>query len=388
MNEFRFTSYAQEIIFGAGSVAQLEEAVERFHMQRLMLCTSGSLRREGQIGLVEHALGNRLVAVYEGVQPHVPDFQVDEALELANKNEIDALLGLGGGSPIGLAKAVSMALEEKRTGRQVQGTSPVSQPLVPVIAIPTTYAGSEMTPTFGVTYQSDGTTRKVTRTDVKITPKLVIYDPLLTLNLPAELTAATGINALAHCIEALYSLTTNPLSTSIALGGIRSIYDALPRCYEDGNDLAARTQMLEGAYFAGFALAHVSMALHHGLCHTLGGTAGVPHGYANSIILPHALHFNLDTVAPQLAMMAEAMGIDRNTSIKPKSDDVMAKEGVDRVYSLIREMNLPQHLSSVGVKESEIPHLAEVALHSRAVQSNPKQITNVTQIEEILYAAL
>src|SRR5690348_11675433 len=132
MNEFRFTSYAQEIIFGAGSVAQLEEAVERFHMQRLMLCTSGSLRREGQIGLVEHALGNRLVAVYEGVQPHVPDFQVDEALELANNNEIDALLGLGGGSPIGLAKAVSMALEEKRTGRQVQGTSPVSQPLVPV----------------------------------------------------------------------------------------------------------------------------------------------------------------------------------------------------------------------------------------------------------------
>jgi alcohol dehydrogenase class IV len=387
MNEFRYTSYAQEIIFGAGSVAQLEEAVERFHMQHLMLCTSGSLRREGQIGLVEQTLGDRLLAVYDGVQPHVPDFQVDEALELANKNEIDTLIGLGGGSPIGLAKAVSMALEEKRTGRQAQGTTPISQPLIPVIAIPTTYAGSEMTPTFGVTYHTDGTTRKVTRTDTKITPKLVIYDPLLTLNLPAELTAATGINALAHCIEALYSLTTNPLSTSIALSGIRSIYNALPRCYEDGIDLAARTQMLEGAYFAGFALAHVSMALHHGLCHTLGGTAGVSHGYANSIILPHALRFNLDTVAPKLATMAEAMGIDRNTNTKPKSDEVMAKEAVDKIYSLIREMNLPQHLSSVGVKESEIPYLAQVALHSRAVLSNPKQITNATQIEEILYAA-
>ena len=388
MNEFRYTSYAQEIIFGAGSVAQLEEAVDRFHMQRLMLCTSGALRRDGQIALIEQALGDRLLAVYEGVQPHVPDFQVAEALELANKNEVDALIGMGGGSPIGMAKAVSMALEEKRTGRQAQEGSPIDQPLIPVIAIPTTYAGSEMTPTFGVTHHMNGATRKVTITGAKITPKLVIYDPLLTLNLPAELTASTGINALAHCIEALYSMTHNPLSTSVALSGIRSIYTALPRCFEDGKDLPARTQMLEGAYFAGFALAHVSMALHHGLCHTLGGTAGVSHGYANSIILPHALSFNLDTVAPQLALMAEAMGINRNTSAKPRSNEDMAKEAVDKIYTLIGEMNLPQHLSSVGVKESDLPYLAQVALQSRAVLNNPKPITSVTQIEEILYAAL
>src|SRR5215471_17093767 len=115
MNEFRFTSYAQEIIFGAGSVGQLEKSVERFHMERLMLCTSGSLRRDGKIALIERALGSKLVAVYEGVQPHVPDFQVAEALELANKNEIDALIGMGGGSPIGMAKAVSMAFEKKQT---------------------------------------------------------------------------------------------------------------------------------------------------------------------------------------------------------------------------------------------------------------------------------
>ncbi len=388
MNEFRYTSYAQEIIFGAGSVAQLEKAVEQFHMQRLMLCTSGSLRKDGHIALVEQILGDRLVVVYEGVQPHVPDFQVAEALALANKYEIDALIGMGGGSPIGMAKAISMALEGERTGRQVQAASPVDQPLIPVVAVPTTYAGSEMTPTFGVTYYTNGATRKVTKTDAKITPKLVIYDPLLTLHLPAELTASTGINALAHCIEALYSLKTNPISTLVALSGMRAIYHALPRCYEDGEDLVARTQMLEGAYFAGFALAHVSMALHHGLCHTLGGTAGVAHGYANSIILPYALRFNLDTVAPQLALMAEAMGIERNTGATPKSDEDMAKEAVDKIYRLIGEMDLPQHLSAVGVKESDIPYLARVALQSRAVLSNPKPISDVTQIEEILYAAL
>src|SRR5215467_485853 len=138
MNEFRYTSYAQEIIFGAGSVAHLEDAVERFHMQRLMLCTTGSLRRGGQITLIEQVLGDRLVAVYEGVQPHVPDFQVTEALELASKNDIDALIGMGGGSPIGMAKAISMALEEKRTGRPAKAAMPLDQPLVPVIAIPTT----------------------------------------------------------------------------------------------------------------------------------------------------------------------------------------------------------------------------------------------------------
>ena len=387
MNEFRFTSYAQEVIFGAGSLAQLEDAVERFHLRRLMLCATGSLRRGGQIKLIEKALGSRLVAIYEHVQPHVPDFQVTEALELASENEIDALIGMGGGSPIGLAKALSVALEERRTGRSAKSAYPTDQPLVPVIAIPTTYAGSEMTPTFGITHHTDGEARKVTLTDSKITPKLVVYDPLLTLNLPPEITASTGINALAHCIEALYSITRNPLSTSDALSGIHSIYTALPLCYVDGNNLEARTEMLVGAFLAGSALSHVSMALHHGLCHILGGTAGVQHGFANSIILPHAMRFNIDVTATQLALAAEAMGVERRTATSSLSAEVVAEKAVERIYTLIGQMNLPQHLSSVGVKEADIPKLAQLALQSRAVQSNPKQITDVSQIEAILQAA-
>jgi maleylacetate reductase len=387
MNEFRYISYAQEIIFGAGSIAQLGDAVERFHIRRLMLCTTGSLRRGGQIKLLEQALGSRLVVVYEHVQPHVPDFQVAEVLELASENEVDALIGMGGGSPIGMAKAISMALEEKRTGRPARAAFPTDQPLIPVIAIPTTYAGSEMTPTFGITYKNNGTARKITLTDAKITPKLVIYDPQLTLNLPPEVTASTGINALAHCIEALYSITRNPLSTAVALSGVHSIYTALPRCYVDGNDLQARSEMLVGAYLAGSALSLVSMALHHGLCHTLGGTADVPHGFANSIILPHAMRFNIDATAPQLARAAEAMEVKRNTATAFKDDEVVAEEAIERIYTLIGQMGLPQHLHSVGVKEADIPNLAELALQSRAVQSNPKRITNAAQIEAILRAA-
>ncbi len=386
MNEFRYTSYAQEIIFAADSVARLVDAVERFHWRRLMLCSTGSLRRGGHIALLEKALGSRLVAVYEHVQPHVPDFQVAEALELASEKEIDALIGMGGGSPIGMAKAVSMALEEKRTG-PARAAFPIDQPLVPVIAIPTTYAGSEMTPTYGITYHNDGTARKVTVTDAKITPKLVIYDPLLTLNLSSAMTASTGINALAHCIEALYSITRNPLSTSAALSGMRSIYTALPLCYADGNDLEARTEMLVGAFLAGSALSHVTMALHHGLCHILGGTAGVPHGVANSIILPHAMRFNLDATAIQLAQAAEAIGVGRDKSGPYISDEAAAEEVVERIYKLIGRMKLPQHLRDVGVKEADLPYLAQLALQSRAVKSNPKPITDAVQIEALLQAA-
>lgn len=383
MNEFRYTSYAQEIIFGPSSLAHLSEAVERFHWRRLMLCSTGTLRRDGTIAQIEEVLDNRLVVVYAHVQPHVPDFQVDEATAIASENEVDAVIGLGGGSPIGMAKAISLALEEKRSGRPARAAFPTDQPLVPVVAIPTTYAGSEMTPTYGVTRHENGATRKITVTDVKVTPKLTIYDPVLTLNLSPTMTASTGINALAHCIEALYSITRNPLSTAAAISGVHAITSALPRCYAAGDDLEARSEMLMGAYLAGTALASVTMALHHGLCHVLGGTAGVPHGMANAIILPHAMRFNLDATAHQLAPAAAAMGI----SLEGKSAEAAVEEAVQRIYGLIGNMNLPQHLRDVGVQQVDLPQLAQIALQSRAVQSNPRPISSAEEIEALLRAA-
>jgi maleylacetate reductase len=383
MNEFRFTSYAQEIIFGPGSLARLSEAVERFHWQRLMLCSTGSLQRDGSIAKIEEALNHRLVAVYARVQAHVPDFQVVEATSIAYENEVDAVIGLGGGSPIGMAKAVSMALEEKRSGRPARAAYPTDQPLVPVVAIPTTYAGSEMTPIYGITRHEQGSARKVTITDAKVTPKLTIYDPALTLNLSPAMTASTGINALAHCIEALYSITRNPLSSAAAISGVHAITSALPRCYADGSDLEARSEMLMGAYLAGTALSSVAMALHHGLCHVLGGTAGVPHGIANGIILPHAMRFNLQVTAQQLAPAAAAMGI----TLEGRSAEAAVEEAVQRIYDLIGHMNLPQRLRDVGVPEVDLPQLAQSALQSRAVQNNPRSISGAEQIEAVLRAA-
>lgn len=378
MREFRYASNAQEVIFGPGSLAALPEALDRPGWRRVLLCSSRSLRRNGHLSRVEDALGGRLAATYEHTLPHVPEAQVAEAVALARERAADAVIGLGGGSAIGLAKAVSSSVGQGQVAQRMPG----GQSAPPVVAIPTTYAGSEMTHVYGMTRREDGAARKVTVTDARIAPRLVVYDPLLTLDLSPEMTASTGINALAHCLEALYSITKNPVSTAAALAGLRHIAGALPRCHAQGDDLEARIAMLTGAYLAGTALATVAMGLHHGLCHALGGSAGVPHGVANGIVLPHALRFNLDATAPQLALAAEAMGL----ASPGRSAEADAEVTVQGVSQLIGELGLARRLRDVGVPEEVLPRLARVALQSSAVRNNPKPITDAAQVEAILRA--
>jgi maleylacetate reductase len=364
MDHFRYVSYAQEIMFAAGLLVQANQATERFGWRKLMLCTNQSMRSNGTIDLIQLSLGERLVTVYEHVQPHVQDIQFREALDIAKGRNVDAVIGMGGGSSIGMAKALGFELN------------------LPIIAIPTTYAGSEMTSVYGITHTDEDPPRKVTVSDPKIIPKLVLYDPELTLALPPELTASTGINALAHCIEALYSKTRNPISTAAAVHSVRHIFDALLICHQDGKNLEARTQMFLGSHLAGFSLASVSMGLHHGLCHVLGGTANVPHGIANSMILPHTIRFNADVTATQLIPAAEAMGVP----VKRVNPTVVVEALVQKVFHLISQMNLPQRLREAGValRESDLPRLAEMAFQNRNVQNNPKPITDPAQIETLL----
>jgi maleylacetate reductase len=384
IKKFRYVSYAQEVIFGAGALAQLGEAMERFGWRQLLLCTNRSMQAAGNVHVIRTSLGDRLIRVFDHIQPHVQDIQVEAVLAMAVEQGVDAVIGLGGGSPIGMAKAVAFALAQQQTGRSAQAVFPIDQPLIPVVAIPTTYAGSEMTAVYGVTHTRENPPRKVTVSDPKIAPKLVIYDPQLTLNLPPEMTASTGINALAHCIEALYSISRHPLSTATAIDGIRHINNSLLRCYTHGDDLDARTQMLQGAHLAGLSLASVSMGLHHGLCHVLGGSANVPHGIANSIILPHVIRFNADVATSQLIPAAAVMGISTN-GISP----VVALETLaEKIHELVSDMNLPQCLRDAGVnlKESDLPRLAQLASQNRTIQNNPKPITG-GQIETLLRSA-
>ena len=207
-------------------------------------------------------------------RPHVQDVQVDEALRLASVSEVQAIIGIGGGSPLGMAKATAYKLGEVARGMSGPCCRPKGAAASRVIAIPTTYAGSEMTPALGLPTDRGNPPRKVTVSDPHIAPQLVIYDPLFTLDLPPELTASTGINALAHCIEALYSVSRNPLSSGRAQrGDVPDQVRPLPACYTNGQDLRSPLEMLLGAHLAGCRWPVVQMGLHHGLCHVCWAAA-------------------------------------------------------------------------------------------------------------------
>jgi maleylacetate reductase len=364
METFHYVAYPQEVIFGPGSLSKLATAAERYTWGRLFLLTSPSQQNNGHAAALKQALGARLAGTFAEVLPHVQDTQMEAARAAAHMAGAEGFIALGGGSPIGMAKALAADL-----------TAAHPEAPAPVIAIPTTYAGSEMTPVFGVTQTNSGPPRKVTTTNPAVLPRLVIYDPELTLDLPPQLTASTGMNALAHCIEAIYSVTRHPLSSAAALAGLDEMWASLLCCYQDGRDLEMRTRMLTGAHLAGFSLASVSMGLHHGLCHVLGGRAGVPHGIANAILLPHAVRFNAQACAAQLRPAAEATGAPDGPGL------------ARQLAALAAQMNLPRRLREAGVQESSLAELAGLAFQNRTVQNNPRPIPDAATIEELLHEA-
>jgi maleylacetate reductase len=382
MQAFYYQSYAQAVVFAPGAASRLGETVQRFGWQRFFLITSRSIQRNGHVHTIQQALGERVLGVYDAVQPHVQDVQVAEALALAERQSIDAIIGIGGGSVLGVAKALSAALEPARGAPRLQAT-PFDQAAVPVVAIPTTYAGSEMTAVYGVTRSREVPPRKETVSDPKAAARLIVYDPTLTLDLSPQLTASTGMNALAHCIEALYSTSRHPLSSAAAAAGVRYIASSLLACFQHGDDLDARSEMLLGAHLAGASLAGVAMGLHHGLCHVLGGTLGIPHGIANSIILPYAIRFNNEATARLLLPAAEAMGLVAS----PADPQQAVAEMALKISDLARQMGLPQCLREVGVRESDLPRLARLAFENKTVQSNPRPIRDKGEIEALLRAA-
>ncbi len=381
ISEFSYTSFAQQILFGPGALDRLREEVERAGWQKIQLCTIPRLARSGLVDRVAGILGPRLVAIFSEAQPHVPQAQVEAAAALAADRGVEAIIGLGGGSPIGLAKAASQAAAEKRRREKSRARQSGGEVDIPIIAIPTTYAGSEMTPIYGITRLVDGTIRKMTVTDPRATPRLVLYDPELTLPLDPLMTASSGINALAHGIEAVYSISRNPVSTAAALAGIEAIRTALPRAVAHGDDLPARIGLMMGAHLAAVSVATAKIGLHHGLCHVLGGSAGIPHGIANGIMLPHAIRYNATTMVAELAAVARALGLEGDSEVD------LAARCAGAVDDLIARIDLPRRLRDVGVDAAELSRLARLAMHSAAVQNNPRPVTDAAEIEQIYQAA-
>ncbi len=333
MRSFDYTGLPMRVLFGAGSVARLPAEVERLGARRaLVLSTPG---RSESVGEVAKSLGPMLAGIYAKAVMHVPVEVAADARRVAAELGADCCIAVGGGSTTGLGKAIALT-----SG-------------LPIIAVPTTYSGSEMTTILGMTESG----RKTTVRDPKVLPKTVLYDPQLTLGLPTALSAASGMNAIAHCVEALYAADGNPINSLQAEEGIRALASALPRVIKAPRDVDARSDALYGAWLAGVSFATTGMGLHHKLCHVLGGTFGLPHAETHSIVLPHAARYNRDAAPEAMARIARALGVDD------------APQGL---YDLEMALGLEMRLAGIGLPREGLEKAARIATESP--YPNPREV--------------
>ncbi len=338
-----YEALPSRVRFGAGARWELPAEVARLGGRRVLLI-DGLVDAAVARSLAD-ALGGAHAATLDAVRQHVPAELADRARESARTAEADVLVALGGGSAIGLAKAVAL-----ETG-------------LPIVAVPTTYAGSEMTPIWGLTTEA----RKTTGVDLAVLPRAVLYDPELTLSFPARPSAASGMNALAHCVEALWTQAANPVTDAVALGGIALLADGLRGVVRDPDDLAARTRALRGAWLGGTALAVAGTALHHKICHVLGGTFDLPHAEVHAVVLPWVADHFRAAVPDVLARIAAALG----------DEDAVA--GLLRLGS---DLQLSFGLADLGLREQDLDLAAELVERVAPAQPAPASAAEVRAILE------
>jgi maleylacetate reductase len=346
MRSFRHEQTSARIVFAAGALADVPAEAAALHASRVLLIAGGSAT--GPADVVAVGLGDRLVGRITTVVPHVPAQLAAEAEAAARRANTDLLVSIGGGSATGLAKIVALRLS------------------IPILAVPMTYAGSEVTPIWGMTDASG----KRTGRDSRVQPRVVVYDPELTLSLPADVTAASGMNALAHCVEACYAPDASPITTLVADEGVRVLTAGLPRCVDHPRDVDTRAEVLYGAWVAGWALGTATMGLHHKLCHVLGGLFDLPHAPTHSAVLPYATAYARGWADPALARVAEAM---------------RARDAAGGLWDLAQRLGAPASLGALGLRLEDIPTVVDAVLANPP--RNPRPVDR-GGLEELLRAAL
>ncbi|MET0456866.1 MAG: maleylacetate reductase [Mycobacterium sp.] len=322
------------VIFAPGARARLATETDRLGLRRLLVvCTPGNAELAADVA---RPLGAALVDVYAHATMHVPARVAADAVSRAEALHADGCIAIGGGSAIGLGKAVA-----KDTG-------------IPLIAVPTTYAGSEMTPIWGIT---DGG-RKRTGRDVTVLPATVIYDPELTLSLPTSRSVTSAINALAHAAESMYAPDRSPITDLIAAESARAIVAALPLVATAPRDVPARTELLYGSWLAGMALGATTMSLHHQLCHVLGGTFNLPHAETHAAVLPHVLRLNLAAAPDAEKQLRSAFG----------ADDPAA-----HLFHLTQDLGAQMSLAALGMPPDGVATVIDQA--TSAPYANPTPVT-------------
>jgi alcohol dehydrogenase class IV len=349
MRSFVYTGQPARVVFGAGSLARLVPEIERLGAQRALVLSTPEQRASAED--IAQRLGARCAGVFDRAVMHVPIETAREARAEAARLRADCAVAVGGGSTTGLGKAI--ALESS----------------LPILAIPTTYAGSEMTPIYGIT---EGGLKKTGR-DARVLPRTVLYDPALTLSLPARLSATSGMNAIAHAAEGLYAEDANPIMALLAEEGIRALALGLPGAIANPTGLEARSDCLYGAWLCGTVLGSVGMALHHKLCHTLGGTWNLPHAETHTIVLPHAIAYNERAAPDAMARIAHAL----NT-----------RSAALGLYTLAQRLKAPLALKDIGFPESAIDEAARLATTNPYYNPRPVKFEPVRELLRRAWAGL
>jgi alcohol dehydrogenase class IV len=345
MRAFVYTAQPSRVVFGAGALGQLPHEIDVLGAKRALVLSTPEQADAARH--IAELLGERAAGTFAKAAMHVPIETAREARAEAQRLGADCAVAIGGGSTTGLGKAI--ALESG----------------LPIIAIPTTYAGSEVTPIWGLT---EGGLKKTGR-DPRVLPKTVIYDPELTLTLPLGLTVTSALNAIAHAAEGLYAHDGNPVVALMAEEGIRACAAALPRLQRDARDLAARSDALYGAWLCGSVLGAVAMGLHHKLCHTLGGTFNLPHAEVHTVVLPHALAYNAASAPEAMARIARALG---------------ATSAARGVHDLARTHGAPIALKDIGMPADGLDRAADLAVMN--TYPNPRPLER-GPIRELLQRA-
>lgn len=338
MRSFVFNGQPSRVVFGRGALERLGEEIERLGARRALVLCTPEQRVAAQD--VSARLGARSVGVYDQAVMHVPIETAEAARAVAARLKADCCVAIGGGSTIGLGKAIALTSE------------------LPILAIPTTFAGSEMTPIYGLTAQG----QKKTGRDAHVLPKAVIYDPDLLRTLPARIAGPSGMNAIAHCVEALYAQDANPITSLMAEEGIRALAANLPRVVSEPGDLESRGDALYGAWLAGACLGMVGMALHHKLCHTLGGSFNLPHAETHTIILPHATRYNRDAAPDAMARIGRALG---------------SADPAGALYDLAKTLGAPVALKDVGMPREGLERAAQLATENPYFNPRPVRYEDI-----------
>jgi len=342
VNSFIHTSRATRVVFGEGTVTGLRAEVARLGLRRVHLLASRRIDES-----IIASLDGVVVARTADLVQHVPIEHVDSGAQQNSKGDVDGYVAIGGGSSIGLAKA--FALRRR----------------APILAVPTTFSGSEMSPIWGITDAGVKTTGR----DEAVAPTTVIYDPQLTTGLPSPLAVTSSVNAMAHAVEALYADDGSPVVSLMAEEAIRLVGEALPGLGSE-RDISARSDALQGAWLAGVCLGSVSMALHHKICHTLGGSFGLPHADTHTVMLPYVIEYNARASPDTERTICRALGVPN------------AAQGLQ---DLVRSCGGPTSLRELGFREKDIDWAVELA--TRRPYPNPHPIT-AEGIRALLEAAL